>query len=181
MNIVLVTGGARAGKSAWAEQEAGRLGGDDVTYVATAEARDDEMARRISAHRAARSTVWRTVEAPVDVSAVIRGATTNTVLLDCLTLWVSNLLLIGRTENAEHAASEAERRVHERVDGLLATAADRAGTLIVVTNEVGLGLVPDNALARAYRDLLGWTNARIAREADRVVLMIAGIPVFVRS
>ncbi len=169
MNIALVTGGARAGKSRWAEDEALRLGGSDVTYVATAEAHDEEMAARIEAHRAVRPRDWITVEAPMEVPAAVSEATTSVVLLDCLTLWVSNLML-----------EDVETRVRASVEGLLETINQREGTLLVVTNEVGLGLVPDNALGRRYRDALGWANARIARDAERVVLMVAGIPVEVR-
>ena len=172
MNIALVTGGARAGKSRWAEDEALRLGGSDVTYVATAEAHDEEMAARIEAHRAVRPRDWITVEAPMEVPAAVSEATTSVVLLDCLTLWVSNQTLAD--------IEKAETRVRASVEGLLEASSQREGTLLVVTNEVGLGLVPDNALGRRYRDALGWANARIARDAERVVLMVAGIPVEVR-
>lgn len=176
MKIVLVTGGARAGKSRWAEGEAARLAGEGVTYVATAEARDDEMTRRIATHRAERPPGWTTIEEPLDVGRAVAGASTDVILVDCLTLWVSNLML----DEGPPASAIADTRVHTAVASLLEVAAAREGTLLVVTNEVGLGVVPDNALARAYRDLLGWANARVAARADRVLLMVAGLPVTVR-
>lgn len=176
MKIVLVTGGARAGKSRWAECEAARLAGERVTYVATAEARDDEMTRRIAAHQAERPPGWTTIEEPIDVGRAVTSASTDVILVDCLTLWVSNLMLNERLP----ASATAETRVHTAVASLLEAAGARDGTLLVVTNEVGLGVVPDNELARTYRDLLGWANTRVATRADRVLLMVAGLPVTVR-
>lgn len=173
-----MTGGARAGKSRWAEVEAARLAGEAVTYVATAEPRDDEMTRRIAAHRADRPRAWTTIEEPLDVGRAVASASTDVILVDCLTLWVSNLMLVAGGERSAPAISET--RVHVAVEALLEGAEARAGTLLIVTNEVGLGLVPDNELARAYRDLLGWANARVAARADRVLLMVAGLPVTVR-
>lgn len=169
MNIVLVTGGARAGKSRWAEQEAKHLGGDDVAYVATAEPRDPEMAARIAAHRAARPGGWATLEVPLDVPEAVAATAASVVLFDCVTLWVSNLM----------HASDGDP-VDTAVERLLAAADARPGTLIAVTNEVGFGIVPDNPLTRAYRDALGTTNARIAERAERVVLLVAGIPLSLR-
>lgn len=176
MKIVLVTGGARAGKSRWAEEEAARLAGERVTYVATAEARDDEMTHRIMAHQAERPPGWTTIEEPLDVGRAVTSASTDVILVDCLTLWVSNLMLNERLP----VSATAETRVHTAVASLLEAAVAREGTLLVVTNEVGLGVVPDNELARAYRDLLGWANTRVAARADRVLLMVAGLPVTVR-
>jgi adenosylcobinamide kinase/adenosylcobinamide-phosphate guanylyltransferase/adenosylcobyric acid synthase len=193
VRIILVTGGARGGKSRWAEAEAARLAGDDVAFVATAEAGDDEMARRIVAHRAERSTEWTTVEAPILVPRAVRDAACPVVILDCLTLWVSNLLLRdgGAEEREDRIAvqtgpggrdgADLGEGIRRRVEALMEVARRRGGTLIVVTNEVGLGVVPDNRLARTYRDLLGWANARVAREADRVVLLVAGIPIVIRD
>jgi adenosyl cobinamide kinase/adenosyl cobinamide phosphate guanylyltransferase len=193
VRIILVTGGARAGKSRWAEREATRLGGDDVAFVATAEAGDDEMARRIAAHRAERSAEWTTVEAPIRVPRAVRDAASPVVILDCLTLWVSNLLVRdGGAGDPEDGLAEATGPgvreeadvgdgIRRRVEAFVDVARRRGGTLIVVTNEVGLGVVPDNPLARTYRDLLGWANARVAREADRVVLIVAGIPIVIRD
>lgn len=177
MSTVLVTGGARAGKSGWAEAEAVRLAGDDVTFIATAEPRDDEMAARIAAHRAARPDGWTTIEAPLLVSEAVRRARTPVVIVDCLTLWASNLML---GDGDRSGAAPVVERVEERAEELVAALSRHTGTVIVVTNEVGLGLVPDNAVARAYRDLLGRVNVRVARDADRVVLLVAGIAVAIR-
>jgi adenosylcobinamide kinase/adenosylcobinamide-phosphate guanylyltransferase/adenosylcobyric acid synthase len=177
VSIVLVTGGARAGKSGWAEAEAVRLAGDDVTFIATAEPRDDEMAARIAAHRAARPDAWTTIEAPLLVPEAVRGARSPVVIVDCLTLWVSNLMLGDADRSGGRHVVE---HVEERAEELVAALSRHTGTVIVVTNEVGLGLVPDNPVARAYRDLLGRVNARVARDADRVVLLVAGIAVGIR-
>ena len=172
MKITLVTGGARAGKSTWAEQEARRLGGESVTYVATAEPLDGEMAKRIARHRAARPSEWHTEEVPRRVPEAVTSASTPVVLLDCVTLWISNLVLDDRV------GVEGAR---ERVEELLRRAAAREGHLVVVTNEVGLGVIPGNALARRYRDLLGWANRRLAEEAREVVLLVAGLPLHLKD
>src|SRR5690606_5786216 len=169
MQLMLVTGGARSGKSDHAERLALSAGGGDVTSIATAEARDAGMSARIARHRAQRHDAWHTVEAPLDPAAAIAGAETNVVLLDCLTLLVSNLL---------HAGDESA--VFAQVDAILHARCARAGTLIVVTNEVGLGIVPANGLARTYRDALGLANRKVAEAADAVVLMVSGIPVVVK-
>jgi len=196
MNIVLVTGGARAGKSCWAAEEATRIAGPDVAFVATAERRDQEMADRIAAHRLDRHRSWITIEVPLEVPRAVRDADRPVVIVDCMTLWVSNLLLAADAPGGPAAgepvgfdaggpvgsdAGGPVGPVRAEVESLLEVAADRTGTLIVVTNEVGLGLVPDNALARIYRDLLGWANARVAGQAERVVLLVAGIPVELRG
>ncbi len=182
MRLILVTGGARSGKSDYAERRAAALGGDAVTCIATATAGDDEMAARIARHRAARRVTWRTVEAPCDVGAAVRAAAADVVLLDCLTLLASNALLCavgedGRDvgEDAAHAAVAAE------VDALLVAVAEREGTLLVVTNEVGYGVVPPTALGRWFRDALGAANRRLAAVADEVVLMVSGVPLRIKG
>jgi adenosylcobinamide kinase / adenosylcobinamide-phosphate guanylyltransferase len=166
--LVLVTGGARAGKSRFAEQLAFEMGGDDVTYIATAEALDDDMRERIARHRADRRPAWSTIEEPLDLADALTRVTTSSrvVLVDCLTLWVSNLMLRDREAN---------------VDGVIDTYESRAASLILVTNEVGLGVVPSTPLGRRYRDVLGRVNQRIARRADRVHLVVAGIAIDVRA
>lgn len=166
--ISLVLGGARSGKSAWAE----RLAADAArrVYIATAQAGDDEMAARIAAHRARRGAGWRTVEAPLDLAAAIRAhARADThILVDCITLWLSNLLLAGRDAPA----------AIEELAALLAVA---EGRIVLVANEVGLGIVPDNALARRFRDLAGQANQRLAAVADRVVFVAAGLPLVLKG
>lgn len=171
--IVVFTGGARSGKSTRAEQYAARLA-KPVVYVATAEAGDREMQERIALHRERRSAAWHTLEAPLEVGAALREVGAGTVvLLDCLTLLVSNVLLA-------HAAAP-QPAVDREIDALLAAAQERTLTLIVVTNEVGMGLVPEYPLGRVYRDLLGRAAQRVAAAADEVYLMVAGIAVELRA
>jgi adenosyl cobinamide kinase/adenosyl cobinamide phosphate guanylyltransferase len=162
MGFVLLLGGARSGKS----ERAARLAvesGMGITFIATATAGDDEMAERISRHRSARPAGWSTVEAPLDlIAAVVRTPPDHFVVVDCLTLWVSNLLGAGITGDEIIARAE-------KAGGELAV---RRG--VVVTNEVGLGIVPANEVARTFRDVLGGVNAAFARCAERAVLMVAG-------
>jgi adenosyl cobinamide kinase/adenosyl cobinamide phosphate guanylyltransferase len=162
MGFTLVLGGARSGKSDLAYRLA-RDSGRTVTVIATATAGDAEMTERIARHRAARPRDWSTVEEPVELSrAVLSAAVDSFVVLDCLTLWVSNLLGEGGTEAATTALAIAlaDELVH------------RHG--VVVSNEVGLGIVPANELARSFRDALGRVNAAFAERAERSVLMVAG-------
>jgi adenosylcobinamide kinase/adenosylcobinamide-phosphate guanylyltransferase len=169
--IILITGGARSGKSKYAEQRAAALGLRRV-YIATAEAKDDEMARRIAAHRKRRGCAWTTVEEPVQLAETLlawRGRT-DCALVDCLTLWLSNLLFRGD-----------ENQVEEKVEALVRSLPQLDFPVVFVTNEVGAGIVPDNPLARQFRDLAGWTNQRIAAAAKEVVLMVAGIPTAVKK
>ncbi len=162
--VTLVLGGARSGKSAHAETLAGDAPGD-LVYIATGSPGDAEMAARIQQHRARRGERWRTVEEPLDLAgALARDARPGTnVLVDCLTLWLANVMAAGRDPAAETA-------------GLVGALAEAAGPVVVVANEVGLGIVPDNALARAFRDHAGRLNQAVAGVADRVVLVVAGLP-----
>ena len=186
-SITLVLGGARSGKSAWAEEVA--VGsGRRVLYVATATAGDDEMADRIATHQAQRPAGWSTVEAPFDLAATVRSVAErgDAVLVDCLTLWVSNVVLeeIGRERDADALESNEWAAIEERllaaVNALATDARARGLTLILVSNEVGMGLVPLFPLGRHYRDMLGRVNQAAATTADSVVLMIAGLPVDLR-
>jgi adenosylcobinamide kinase/adenosylcobinamide-phosphate guanylyltransferase len=164
--VTFVLGGARSGKSAYAERliEAARV---PALYIATASAGDDEMAARIAAHQARRGSLWATHEAPLELAAALAAAD-RPALVDCLTLWVANLMHAGRD-----VAAEGERLVE-------ALAARRAN-VVLVANEVGLGIVPDNALARAFRDHAGRLNQRIAAAADSVVFIAAGLPLVLKS
>lgn len=162
----LILGGARSGKSRYAEGIARAMGRDRV-YVATAQAHDDEMARRIEAHVAARGDGWRTMEAPLDLTAALE-AEGDVLLVDCLTLWLTNLMLAERDPAAE-------------TDRLLASLKAATAPVILVSNEVGLGIVPDNALARRFRDAQGVLNQRIAEQADLVVFMAAGLPLVMKG
>jgi adenosylcobinamide kinase/adenosylcobinamide-phosphate guanylyltransferase len=184
--LILVLGGARSGKSTYAEARAAALAGADgrVLYLATAEALDDEMARRIARHRASRPATWQTAEEPRDPAAALRGAALEirVILLDCITLWLSNLLAafpVHSDGTADEAA--AEEAVEKAVSDLLAAHQAGRSHLVVVSNEVGLGIVPAYPLGRLYRDLLGRVNIRLAAAADEVVLMVAGIPLQVKG
>ena len=165
MGFVLLVGGARSGKSAMAV----RLGvesGMPVTFIATAVAGDAEMAERIRMHRESRPAELTTVEAPLDVVAAIAGAAADDfVILDCVTLWVSNLLEAGRSlADIARLAEQVVQALYER----------RA---VVVSNEVGMGIVPANELARSYRDVLGAVNTQFARCSERAMLMVAGMAI----
>jgi adenosyl cobinamide kinase/adenosyl cobinamide phosphate guanylyltransferase len=163
VSLTVLLGGARAGKSAAALELAARWDGE-VVFLATAEARDHEMAERIARHRAERPQAWTTVEEPLELAAALRGLDSQLVIVDCLTLWVANLL--GRGEGAEAILAQGE--------AVAAAAADRAAPVVAVTNEVGLGIVPDTPLGRAYRDLLGGVNRAFVERAERAALVVAG-------
>lgn len=166
--VTLVLGGARSGKSRYAEWLIGTCPKPWV-YVAAAEAKDSEMAERIAAHKARREAGWQTVEAPHELpEALVAAPQDAAVLVDCLTLWLSNLML----------ASFNVEAMSERLEQALAA---RAGPTVLVSNEVGLGIVPDNALARRFRDLQGTLNQNLAARATRVIMMVAGLPVAVKS
>lgn len=160
---VLVLGGARSGKSGFAEQLGDALPGPHI-YIATAQAFDDEMTQRIARHRADRAGHWQTVECPLALSEAIAAhdANDSVMLVDCLTLWLSNLML----GNHDVAAARSN------LAGLLPAV---KGTLLLVSNEVGQGIVPENALARQFRDEAGWLNQALARVADEVWFVTAGI------
>jgi adenosyl cobinamide kinase/adenosyl cobinamide phosphate guanylyltransferase len=165
--LTLVIGGARSGKSRHAESLMVALPPPWI-YVATAQALDAEMAERIAAHRGRRGAGWTTVEAPRDLPGAVAAAGPNPVLIDCLTLWLSNVLL---------AAVDCDAEI-DRLDQALAQA---AAPVVLVSNEVGFGIVPDNALARRFRDLQGVLNQRVAARAAKVVLMVAGLPLNVKG
>lgn len=166
-SITLVLGGARSGKSAYAEA---LIGERPAVYLATAQAFDDEMVERLRLHRARRGPNWATVEEPLDLVAALRAQDTagRPVLVDCLTLWLSNLLL-------------AEQDIAAACADLAATLPRLAAPVVLVANEVGLGIVPDNALARAFRDHAGRLNQQIAAVADRVVFVAAGLPLTLKE
>ena len=177
--LILVLGGARSGKSGFAQRLAQERGGKAVAYVATAEARDEEMAARIALHRVSRPATWQTVEAPRAVSATIldQARMARVVLLDCLTMLVSNLLLDAEDPFAEGV----EARVMAEVEALVDCAGTLDGDLIIVSNEVGMGLVPPYPLGRAYRDVAGRANQYLARAADEVYFLVAGLPMTLKG
>ena len=177
--LTLILGGARSGKSAHAQQLARERGDDDVLFVATAQALDDEMAARIESHRRERPAGWRTLEAPRHAGQAIACAEPSAVVLvDCLTLLVSNAVLAQAPESA--SAAEAEAAALAEVKELLAAYQSGTASWIVISNEVGLGLVPPYPVGRTYRDALGRANQRLAARADEVVLMVAGIPMKIK-
>jgi adenosylcobinamide kinase/adenosylcobinamide-phosphate guanylyltransferase len=166
--LALVLGGAASGKSAFAEGLVTATGRPRA-YIATAQAWDVEMARKIAQHREARGPLWRTVEAPRDLSAALRNVNPDeAVLVDCATLWLSNQMLA----EADLAAEE---------DGLLAALESCPSPVVVVSNEVGLGVVPDTPLGRRFREAQGRLNQRLARQADLAVLVVAGLPLVLKG
>lgn len=170
--VTLITGGARSGKSAHALKLAQQAPGTRRFFVATAEALDDEMRERIAHHRASRSADFVTIEEPVAIGAALLelASRADVVVVDCLTLWISNLLMARRSDEKILAAAR----------GLAGAMAGAPFASIVVTDEVGAGIVPENAMARRFRDLLGWANQAVAQTAERVVLMVAGYPMRVK-
>ena len=166
--LTLVLGGARSGKSRYAESLIARLPQPWI-YIATAEARDGEMAARITEHQARREAGWQTIEAPHEVPAALREAPADAaVLVDCLTLWLTNVML---------GSLDVEKMTAKLEDALRA----RGGETVLVSNEVGLGIVPENELGRRFRDAQGLLNQRMAALSERVVLMVAGLPVNVKD
>jgi adenosylcobinamide kinase/adenosylcobinamide-phosphate guanylyltransferase len=170
--VTLITGGARSGKSAHALALAQDAPGARRFFIATAEALDDEMRERIAHHRTNRSADFTTIENPIAIDAALSklAGRADIVIVDCLTLWISNLLMTRRSD--EDILAEGR--------GLAAAMAGAPFASIVVTDEVGAGIVPENAMARRFRDLLGWTNQEIAQTAERVTLMVAGYPMRVK-
>ena len=170
--VVLLLGGARAGKSQLAEKLA-RQWGRRVLYVATAQPGDEEMRQRVEMHRARRPAHWRTLEEPLNVADAVAPhlSSVDTVLLDCMTLWASNILL------AEENAARAEERLMGEIERLVERCRQGNVTLLVVSNEVGQGVVPAYPLGRHFRDVLGRANQLLARSADAVLYCIAGIPI----
>ena len=165
--ITLVLGAARSGKSRYAESLV-TASAPPCLYVATGEAHDDDMAARIAEHRARRGPEWRTVEAPRDLPGAVAAAPVgNAVLVDCLTLWLSNLIMTEADVVAEAL----------RLDEVLVAT---KVPVVLVSNEVGAGIVPDNAVARSFRDAQGRLNQQVAARAHRVVLMVAGLPLVVK-
>ncbi len=173
--LIFILGGARSGKSALAERLARQR--ERVLFMATAEPLDPDMERRISAHRSQRPSAWRTLEEPLDLASAIEETTDGyeICLLDCLTLWVSNLLL------SMEGSPKVEEDILLAVERLLEVYERSSATWIVVSNEVGLGIVPSSPLGRLYRDILGRVNQAVAARADRVYILVAGYALDVKS
>lgn len=180
--LTLILGGARSGKSSYAQQLAIDHGGP-VTYVATAQALDSEMQNRIENHRSERPQDWKTLEAPRRVADALKRQPENVavILLDCLTLLVTNLLMDAAPDEDHPDEVVAAQAVEHELEQLLGLARASQADWIMVSNEVGLGLVPPYPLGRIYRDLLGRVNQKLAAAADEVFWMVAGIPVPIHS
>lgn len=165
--LILILGGARAGKSTFALRLAKEYAGEgSVTFIATAQALDEEMAQRIACHREERPAHWSTIEEPYELDeALIKASNSDVAIIDCLTLFVSNWLL-----------RDDAPKLQETVESFLATVRSQTQTVICVSNEVGLGLVPETPLGRTFRDLLGRVNQQLATAADEVYLLVAGLP-----
>lgn len=170
--VTLVLGGARSGKSRFAEAIIKRSGASRATYVATAQAWDDEMAARIAVHRERRDGFWRTVEEPLNVAGALpRVQPGEPVLVDCLTLWLTNQMLTEPPlDDPEYA-----------IDDLVAAVRAAPAPVVLVSNEVGLGIVPDHALGRSFRDLAGRLNQLMSEAADRVIFVAAGLPLILKN
>jgi adenosylcobinamide kinase / adenosylcobinamide-phosphate guanylyltransferase len=174
--VVLVTGGSRSGKSAFAQRTAETVAGRRL-YLATSVPEDPEMHLRVQRHRAARGPGWDTTEEPRDLAGVLRSDRDHTVcLVDCLTLWVSNLLFAAHQQGCEVTEEEIAGRSQE----LLEASAGRSGLVVFVTNEVGMGIVPDTAVGRRFRDLAGRCNQTVAAGAAEVYLVVSGIPLRIK-
>jgi adenosylcobinamide kinase / adenosylcobinamide-phosphate guanylyltransferase len=184
-HLVLILGGARSGKSAFAERLALKSG-RSVAYIATATAGDEEMRERIARHRASRPASWHTIEEPLDLSGAVLQATklADVLLLDCITLWLNNLYAQSIRQHEQESEAEQykalarlDKTALQEIEKLLAAAQslDPGKTLLIVANEVGLGIVPAYPLGRLYRDTLGYVNQRLAQSADRIYLMVAGM------
>jgi adenosyl cobinamide kinase/adenosyl cobinamide phosphate guanylyltransferase len=170
--LILVLGGARAGKSSYALQLAAErelVSGSKVCFIATAQGLDEDMATRIDRHRCERPSEWLTIEEPYQIDEALRQTSAKTVIVDCLTLLVSNWLLRDELK--------CEPKLNQLIGSSISTAKARDQTIICVSNEVGLGLVPDTPMGRRYRDLLGRVNQQVAQSADEVYLLVAGLPV----
>jgi adenosylcobinamide kinase/adenosylcobinamide-phosphate guanylyltransferase len=191
--LILILGGARSGKSAFAERLAARSG-KTVAFVATATDSDDEMRERIARHRASRPKAWHTIEESLDLARAVWRAyqLADVAILDCMTLWLGNMLLQEQGEHESDVQGQEELRITSstfdersllQIEALLAVlhSAEKSKTLIVVSNEVGLGIVPAYPLGRIYRDTLGYVNQRLAQNADRVYLMVVGMAVDIKS
>ena len=184
--LTLILGGARSGKSSFAEQRAKELGGENVLYIATSETKDEEMQQRVEKHRAGRPSVWRTVEASRNIAQALRQERSGAkvILLDCMTFLVANYLMDAAAPEddpfdeprSDPFNAQIEADVVAEVEAIIAYENETDVEMLVVSNEVGLGVVPPYELGRAYRDILGRANQILARHADEVLLLVAGIP-----
>lgn len=177
-HITLILGGARSGKSSYAQQLAEEAG-KSVTFIATAQALDEEMSARIQKHRAERPTAWETLEVPLGIAPHIKKIQSEVVILDCITLLLSNFLMQFVKDDRVDEAPFMQS-VQKEISDLLSAIRESNQHWLIVSNEVGLGLVPPYPMGRVYRDGIGWANQRLAKEAEQVLFMVAGIPMKVK-
>jgi adenosylcobinamide kinase/adenosylcobinamide-phosphate guanylyltransferase len=177
-HVTLILGGARSGKSSYAQNLA-TASGKSVTFLATAQALDDEMSERIQKHRLERPANWETLEIPFDIASCVGQIKTKVVILDCITLLITNLMMQYVNDDIVDEAPFMTA-VHREIADLLGALQRQQQEWLVVSNEVGLGLVPPYQMGRVYRDAIGWANQRLAREADKVIFMVAGIPTTIK-
>jgi len=172
-DTIFVIGGCRSGKSRQALEIADGLPGNIRTFIATCIPRDDEMHLRVEQHRKERSKNWQTVEVPINLAPAIvdQSRQADVLLIDCLTLWISNLML----------ETDDDEKIHDEINNLIPALESAVCPVVLVSNEVGGGIVPENKLSRRFRDLVGLTNQAIAGYAARVVWMVAGIPVKIKG
>jgi adenosylcobinamide kinase / adenosylcobinamide-phosphate guanylyltransferase len=177
--LTFILGGARSGKSSYAQKLT--VGSDkSVTFLATAQAFDDEMSARIKKHRAERPADWQTLEIPLGIASRVNQIQTQVVILDCITLLVSNLMMQFVKNDLVDELSFMQS-VQNEIDSLLSAIRESDQHWIIVSNEVGLGLVPSYQMGRVYRDVIGGANQTLAREAEQVILMTAGIPMLIKG
>ncbi len=171
--IIFVIGGCRSGKSSHALQTAEKMPGNRKIYIATCVPQDDEMRQRAAKHQKERSQSWATVEVPLDLPKAIleNSQKENVILVDCLTLWLSNLMM----------ETDDEKKLEKMIARLTAALEKAPGTIVLVSNEIGTGIVPENKLARQYRDIIGLVNQAVAKTAGKVIWMVAGIPVTIKG
>lgn len=168
--LVLITGGVRSGKSKMAVDLAEKSG-KPVVFLATCQPLDEEMQRRVAKHKQDRPESWQTVEEPIEIEKVIAGATEKLVVLDCLTLWITNLVMAGLDQ----------KQIMSKLETLLAFIKSGVFEVIIVTNEIGWGIVPDNQMAREFRDIVGFAHQKIAAQADEVYMTVCGIPMLIKG
>ncbi|TDX52994.1 bifunctional adenosylcobinamide kinase/adenosylcobinamide-phosphate guanylyltransferase [Orenia marismortui] len=183
--LILVLGGARSGKSSFAEEIVTKLGGKDVTYIATSESRDQEMVDRIEKHRKSRPQEWTTIEEVKNIAQVLdRVNKGSVVLLDCLTLLISNLLLQGEDlaeDEYDFNGQGREEEIIQEIEEIIAKVEEKNLILVIVSNELGQGLVPTYKLGRVYRDIVGRANQLLANSANEVYITYAGLPIEIKE
>ncbi len=177
--LTLILGGARSGKSSYAQSLADATG-KPVTFVATAQALDEEMSARIQKHRRERPVDWQTLEIPLGVAQHAQEVKSDVVILDCVTLLVNNSMMQFVKDDLVDEVPFTQA-VQKEVDELIASVREKEGHWLIISNEVGLGLVPPYQMGRVYRDVLGWANQRLALAADKVIFMVAGIPTVIKE